>query len=239
MTEQELKCLHCAEVLHNGVTYGDGLSMLEQITHTANLVYGNTILTGEEAKTVYCAALLHKCFEPKRIVKWQLPLSEETVRRIAGDKVLAVVNELRGEPEDENKSKHDQWVEKAKWAKGLSHAAREILLAEKVINFRTSRDKPNPQKPLAWHLEYLETRMLMVEAIKDTNFALSQKAHQAKEEAETALIARAQGTHENGTASAPKTAVAPDDTVSPRKVAGQTNIAQARGKADNQNDGRA
>ena len=67
----------------------------------------------------------------------------------------------------------DLWLEKANWAKTLSQGAKEILLAEKVLNFQISRDKPNPQKSLSWHKEYIETRSLMVDEIASANAGLS------------------------------------------------------------------
>ncbi|MDD3668936.1 MAG: hypothetical protein PHX68_01425 [Alphaproteobacteria bacterium] len=180
MTPLENKCLHEARRLHADVAYGGGRTMLDQVMETALLINLCTDLSIEDRETAICAALLHKCFEPKRIVQGAAPLTEGDVRRLAGDKVLSVVRELMTEPEDKTKSKRDQWAEKAQWAKGLSQPAREILLAEKIVNFTTSRDRPNPSKPPEWHLEYFDTRMLMVEALKDTNNTLYRIACQMK-----------------------------------------------------------
>ncbi len=50
------------------------------------------------------------------------------------------------------------------------------------MNFRVSRDKPNPSKPLSWHKTYYQTRMLMVEALRDVNPRLYHLASQTKDE---------------------------------------------------------
>ena len=181
MTELENKCLFYATRLHEGVVYGGGLNMLAQVEGTTQLIRDHSNLTGEEKEVAICAALLHKCFEPKRIAEGQKPLTQQEIIDLAGEKVAAVIDELRSEPEDENKSKTEQWQEKAAWAKTLSPAAREILLAEKIMNFRTSRDNPNMKKALSWHIEYFKTRMLMVEAIKDTNPTLYKEAVAVKD----------------------------------------------------------
>ena len=182
MTELENKCLYHATRLHQGVVYGGGMVMLDQVKGTTELVKNHSKLDGEDKEIAVCAALLHKCFETKRIAEGIAPLTMEQVSQIAGPKVLSVIQELALEPEDETKTKMEQWQEKAEWAKGLSPQAQEILLAEKIMNFETSRDKPNPKKPLSWHQEYFQTRMLMVEALKDANPELYKIAAQTKEE---------------------------------------------------------
>lgn len=180
MKQLENKCLHIAEKLHGGVVYGGGMVMLDQIKGTTNFIKKHSNLKGEEREVAVLAALLHKCFEKKRIAEGVFPLTMDEVKKIAGDKVLSVIQELASEPEDKNKTKLEQWEEKAQWAKGLSHQAQEILLAEKIMNFETSRDKPNPNKPLAWHQEYFQTRMKMVDALKDVNPELYNIAVQTK-----------------------------------------------------------
>lgn len=182
MTALENKCLYQAQRLHEAVVYGGGLVMLDQIKATVALVQKHSQLTGDRKETVVCATLLHKSFEEKRIAEGVLPLTMDQVEHLAGLKVRSVVSELAGEPEDETKIKTEQWREKAEWAKGLSLEAQEILLAEKVVNFEVSRDRPNPKKPMSWHKEYYETRMLMVDALKEVNPTLFRLAVQTKNE---------------------------------------------------------
>ena len=182
MTPLEKKCLYYAEKLHSEVVYGGGLVMLDQVKGTTELVAKNSALAPEDKEVAVCAALLHKSWETKRIAEGVTPLTNADVAHIAGTKVAAVVAELATEPESEDKSKEDQWKEKAEWAKTLSPAAQEILLAEKIMNFRVSRDKPNMKKPLAWHAEYFKTRMLMVDALRDVNPALYREAVQTQTE---------------------------------------------------------
>lgn len=183
MTPLENKCLYLAEKLHDGVVYGGGLVMLDQIKGTHALLERNSMLDGVEKENALCAALLHKCWESKRIAPEQTPLTMDEVEKYTNPAVRQIVEELASEPEeDKNQTKTQQWQVKAKWAKQLSPAAREILLAEKIQNFEVSRDKPNPAKPLAWHQEYFQTRMLMVEAIKTTNDLLYRQALQTKNE---------------------------------------------------------
>ena len=182
MTKLENKCLYYAEKLHSGVVYGAGLVILDQVKGTTNIVKAHSNLTGDEKETAVLATLLHKCFEKKRIAEGVAPLTPNDVKKIAGEKVLSVIQELASEPEDKNKTKMGQWEEKAQWSKGLSHQAQEILLAEKIMNFEVSRDKPNPSKPLSWHQEYFQTRMLMVDALKEVNPTLYHIAVQTKNE---------------------------------------------------------
>ena len=182
MNALENKCLFYATRLHDGVVYGGGMVMLDQVKGTADLVKKHSALTGTKKEIAVCAALLHKCFEKKRIAEDVAPLTMEQVCEIAGPKVLSVIQELTTEPEDENKTKVEQWKEKADWSKTLSPQAQEILLAEKIMNFETSRDKPNPKKPLSWHQEYFQTRMILVDALKDVNHELYNIAVKTKNE---------------------------------------------------------
>lgn len=182
MSPLENKCLYQAKKLHQGVIFGNGLVMLDQIIATTNLVKQFSQLTADKKEITVCASLLHKCFESKRIAPDVSPMNLNSVELLAGSAVRAIVEELSTEPEDETKSKKEQWQEKAIWARALSPEAREILLAEKVVNFKVSRDQPNSKKPLTWHKEYYETRMLMVEAIKETNPHLYQLAVKIKNE---------------------------------------------------------
>lgn len=201
MTELENKALYYATRLHEGVIYGGGMVMLDQVKGTTKLVKEHSTLKGEEKDIVVCASLLHKCFETKRIAEGVAPLTAEQIEQIAGSKVLSVIQELMTEPEDENKTKTEQWKEKAEWAKTLSPHAQEILLAEKIMNFQTSRDRPNPKKPLSWHQEYFQTRMIMVDALKDVNPELYKIAVQTKEEGLRKIIAMQQTLSNGGRAS--------------------------------------
>lgn len=198
MTQLENKCLYYADRLHNGVVYGGGMVMLDQIKGTTNFVKKYSNLMGDEKETAVCAALLHKCFEKKRIADSVSPLTMEDVKQIAGEKVLSIIQELATEPEDKNKTKLAQWEEKAQWAKGLSPQAQEILLAEKIMNFETSRDKPNPSKPLAWHKEYFQTRMVMVDALKDVNPTLYNIALKTKNEGLAKIVTLQKGIENQG-----------------------------------------
>lgn len=196
-------CQRKAEELHAGVTYGDGLSMLDQVLGTKKLVEEFSRLQGQDKEVAMAAALLHKCFETKRINAGKA-LSTKEVESIAGPQVLSIITELQSEPENKSLSKKDQWAEKAEWAKTLSPAAQEIVLAEKIMNFETTRDRMNavrmanvpavrgatgvknpmisddPKSKPAWHKEYMETRMLVVDALQEVNprmYVRARKAH--------------------------------------------------------------
>ncbi len=154
-----------ASSLHKGVVYGGGMNMLDQVNRTAELV----AQSDADCDTVV-AAYLHKCQETKRIAKGVQPLSADYVKSHFGEKVAAIVTEVSSEPEEnKNQTKTEQWQEKTKWAAGLSKQAQTILLAEKVCNFETSCNKPNPEKAPEWHIAYFNTRMIMVEALKEAN----------------------------------------------------------------------
>mgnify|MGYP003571360734 CR=1 FL=1 len=195
-TEQN-KIKQCQEMalrLHAGVEYGKGLSMLDQVNETAALVQEKSNLPSDKKTDVICAAYLHKSQEVKRIAEGQSPLTDNEIAELAGQNVAKIVQILHQEPEDKNKTKQQQWEEKAEWARSLSakaqnandkfiaHAVQEILLAEKVQNFRTSRDKPNPKKTPIWHKQYYATRMVLVEALRDVNPALCNEAKLTKEQ---------------------------------------------------------
>lgn len=196
-------------VLHEGVTYGYGLSMTDQVLGTAGLVEKHSFLKGEDRENAIAAALLHKCFDKKRVYGGQIMRSTD-VEKLAGPKVLAIVKELATEPEDKSKSKAEQWDEKAAWAKTLSPAAQEILVAEKIMNFNTTRDRMktevmkrvgavkgiapapklsnDPKARPAWHREYIETRTKMVEALRENNIRLYIAARRARAEAMIKLM---------------------------------------------------
>lgn len=190
LTPLENKCLHAAEKLHSGVVYGGGMVMLDQVKGTAALIKQNSWLQDDDKEVAVCAALLHKCFEQKRITPGVDPLTMEQVDHLAGRNVVNVIQELALEPEDKTgtKSKKEEYEEIARWFKTLTPAAQEIVMAEKIMNFMTSRDKPNPKKPLSWHKEYLETRMLVVEEGKEVNASLYRIACKTKQEAMTKIL---------------------------------------------------
>lgn len=176
------KARHVAETLHNGVVYGGGLVMTDQVRRTADIVAGNTDLSSITVKLATVAAWLHKSFEKKRINENSQPLTSAQIENMFGTQVANIVSQLATEPEDETKSKHDQWVEKAQWATTLCPEAQLILMAEKLVNFEVSRDRPNMKKPLAWHKEYYETRSLMVDALAPRFPELAKEINAVKEE---------------------------------------------------------
>lgn len=221
------KCLYQAEKLHKGVVYGGGLVMLDQVVRTADVLKESLEGSEAEKSKAVCVALLHKCFEPKRISEGVEPLTIEQVAHLGGAEVARVVAELATEPAESDsmskarayvvneaniekylkdasegvkqffkdslnpsiakaecpkKTKAEEWQEKAEWAKTLSPLAQQVLLAEKVVNYEVSRDRPNMKKPLSWHKEYYETRQLMVEAIKEASPELYKVACQTKAE---------------------------------------------------------
>lgn len=222
------KCYYQAKCLHEGVTYGGGLVMLDQVIRTATILAGHSEGSSDEKKDAVCAALLHKCYEPKRIAEGVQPLTIDQVAKLAGENVAKVIAELATEPgekdsmpkarqfmaqeaniekylkeapeslkqyykesfkaeqtattEEQKKSKVEEWTEKSEWAKTLSPMAQQLLLAEKIVNYEVSRDRPNMKKPLAWHKEYFETRQIMVDAIQQASPKLYQIACKTKNE---------------------------------------------------------
>lgn len=160
--------LAIATDLHKDVIYGGGLNMLDQVKRTAELIQENT--QSEDKESVLIAAYLHKSQETKRISEGKAPISLIEIAQKFGYKTAKIVSELSFEPEeDKNQTKTEQWQEKTKWAKGLSKESQEILLAEKICNFETSCNNPNPKKAPSWHIEYFNTRMIMVDALKEAN----------------------------------------------------------------------
>jgi len=205
MTELVKRCMEKAVELHDGVKYGRDQVMLDQVKRVATLVEQQSNLTGEDKENAIAAAYLHKCFEPKRI-KSGVAMTEEEVLAISNPRVLKIVQELGTEPEDKSKTKMEQWEEKSGWARKLSTAAQEILLAEKVVNFETDgrwaaavvRSRvaaengkgPDPYQPapgskdsLEWHREYVATRTIMVDTLADVSPRLYAAARKARAEA--------------------------------------------------------
>lgn len=94
-------------------------------------------------------------------------------------------------PDAEKKER--EWLVKSVWAKGLSKEAKEMMLAEKIINFETSEKVVskllNPRvsaeekakaKPVEWHKNYLRLRMMAVESVKDANPEMYKRAVRSK-----------------------------------------------------------
>lgn len=188
--------------LHDGVKYGGGLVMSDQVQGTVDKI--TSLYEGENKDAVIMAAYLHKCRETKRINPGQKPYALSDVKKNFGPKVAEVVSELSSEPTgDELKArmaafrqenpnidlsdKEVEWTVLADWAKGLSKEAQAILLAEKLQNFEVSRDNPNMEKPISWHREYYNTRTIMVEAIKDVSPALYNECVKVKGQGMEAL----------------------------------------------------
>ena len=173
-----------AEKLHGPVTYGADLSMLDQVLRTAEL----TANAHPPCPDITIAALLHKCMEAKRIDPSVQPYTTDQLRQEFNANITSIVLEVASEPpESKDKSKIKIWQDKALWASQLSPEAQQILLAEKIANFETSRDKPNPKKPLSWHEEYMHTRMLLVEACKPASDVLYNQAQKTSNEALAAI----------------------------------------------------
>ena len=180
---------------HDGVVYGGGLVMTEQVLGTAQNI--GEYYNGSNQWETWLAAFLYKAREIKRLNPETKQAMEDDKRDNTGNAtnaifatrrdfsptVARIVSELSSEPvENSEQTKTQQWEEKTKWAKTLSREAQAILLAEKLQNFVVSRDKPNESKPPAWHIEYYKTRMIMVEAIKGASPALYKECVKVAEE---------------------------------------------------------
>jgi (p)ppGpp synthase/HD superfamily hydrolase len=196
--EKLLLAATMAMSLHGDVTYGGGLSMMDQVLSVVDFLYealeGDDDVPGVYNATspfatqysvtdLIVAGFLHKSFEAKRIHEDAEPIDNMRLEELFGEDVAAIVGDLASEPpEPDNLSKEELWAEKADWAACLLAPAQMILLAEKAANFETSRDKPNPSWPLSRHQEYYETRMLMVERIKDASPTLYDVAVKIRDE---------------------------------------------------------
>ncbi len=187
---------------HGDVVYGGGLVMTEQLIGTVNKI--KKFYKGSNEDNILLAAHLYKAIDRKRlnedtteIIK-QAGLYDEnadfltrafesdadlhsrnTYAAIAEDfspEVADIVKEICSEPQEkEGQSKTEQWEEKAAWAKELSKEAQVILLAEKLQNFEVSRSKPNPKWPPQKHIDYYNTRMIMVNTLKSASPELYQE----------------------------------------------------------------
>lgn len=190
MTPVENKAIHVAEELHGNVKFGKSSTMIEQLRKTREILAENTELMGEDRDILLAAAWLNKCHEAKRIdtENGKTPWVLADVEKHFGAKVAKVVGELMTEPDEpEHLTKMQQWAIKADWAQTLSVEAQQILLAEKIINYMQTRDDPTPKWSVARHKEYLDSRDLMVEAIKGASSKLYQLSRKVKAEALVSL----------------------------------------------------
>ena len=190
MTPLVNKALTVAIDLHGTVKFGKSSTMIEQLKKTVDILDNHSELSGEERDVLLAAALLNKCHEPKRIdtENGKKPWSKEEVKVHFGEKVGSIVAELMTEPDEpEHLSKMEQWAIKADWAKGLSVQAQQILLAEKIINYQQTRDDPTPKWSVERHAEYLNSRQLMVDAIKEASPKLYALAFETRAQAFVSL----------------------------------------------------
>lgn len=186
-----LKAQELAYLLHNGKEYGRNSNMYEQIKALVEVLNPYTTLQGQDKDTLLAAAWLSKSNEPSKLGPEQQPLSISDISSIFGADVSKIVDELCTEEKKEKEAeraykqgqldqgvkqedlkkepKESVWLKKSIAALTLSHGAREILMAEKQSNFINDADTTRTKKGYAWHIEYYTTRMLMVEALKDTN----------------------------------------------------------------------
>lgn len=180
-----------ARSLHEGKEYGKNSNMYEQIKSLVTVLDEYTTLQGTDKENLLAAAWLSKSIEPSKLAPGKEALSLEAIADACGQQTAEIVNELctqekkekdaekaykqsqlnAGVPEDalRKEPKDSVWLKKSQDAIHLSHGAREILMAEKQSNFINDADTSHTKKGYAWHIEYYMTRMLMVEALKDTN----------------------------------------------------------------------
>ena len=155
--------------LHAGVEYGGGLVMTNQLNGTANAI--DIHYKGMDKIAVLITALLSKAWETKRH-------NEETKNNPnARNSYDALVEDFGKNIADNIKAMSTEpdtkdWNEMAVWAEKQNSQVQAVLLAEKLQNFIVSRDKPNPKKEPAWHINYYKSRMVMVEAIREACPAL-------------------------------------------------------------------
>ena len=162
-----------ARRLHEKVPYGKGSNMYAQVQATAQEIFAN--VNSNERSFLFGIALLHKSRGKKRIIADQEPLSDSYIERYFSEAGVKIIRELASEPDDiarrEGESDYDYQMRdaqaKAEWAKGLSSGAKKILLAEKLANFKTSLENPNPKWNPEKHATYYISRMTVAEAIKD------------------------------------------------------------------------
>ena len=154
---------------HAGVEYGGGLVMTNQVNGAANAI--DIHYKGMDKIAVLITALLSKAWETKR-------LNEETKNNPnARNSYDALVEDFGKNIADNIKAMSTEpdtkdWYEMAAWAEKQNPQVQAVLLAEKLQNFIVSRDNPNPKKEPAWHINYYNTRMIMVEALREACPAL-------------------------------------------------------------------
>lgn len=149
---------------HSGVEYGGGLVMTNQLNGTANAI--DKHYKGQDKSEVLMTALLSKAWETKRHNEAtknnpNARNSYEALVEDFGQKVADNIKAMSTEPDTKD------WHEMAEWAQQQNPQVQAVLLAEKLQNFIVSRDKPNPKKEPAWHINYYNTRMIVVDALKD------------------------------------------------------------------------
>lgn len=149
---------------HSGVVYGGGMVMTDQLNGTASAI--DRLYKGKDKTEVLVTALLSKAWETKRhnAETQNNPNagnSYEDLMKVFGPTVANNIRAMAGEPDSKD------WHEMAAWAKKQNPQVQAVLLAEKLQNFIVSRDRPNPKKEPAWHINYYQTRMIMVDAIKE------------------------------------------------------------------------
>lgn len=191
MSELIQKAKETARDLHEGKAYGKNSNMFEQIKGLVEVLDTYTTLNGKEKETLIAAAWLSKSIEHSKLAEGKNALDVQGIQALCGNDVAEIVQQLCTEEAKEKAAekqyKADQlakgiaeqdvksepkdaiWLKKSIDAQGLSHASREILMAEKQSNFINDADTSKTKKGHAWHIEYYLTRMLMVEALKDTN----------------------------------------------------------------------
>ena len=157
----ELKpVLEYVSSLHKGVAYGQ-TDMLDHVLRVADTVYMAT----EGDLRLTKAALVHKSFEAKRISSGK-PCDLEQIEDLVGEGAALAAFELQNYDDRTDKATR---AEKIGGAKHLSREAKIILMAEKIVNFRTSIDSPNPQKPFDWHVNYFQSRIDVARAASNAH----------------------------------------------------------------------
>ena len=154
---------------HQGVEYGGGLVMTTQLNGTANAI--DIHYKGKDKTDVLITALLSKAWETKH--------HNETTKNNpnARNSYDALVEDFGKSIADNIKAMSTQpdtkdWHEMSAWAQKQNQQVQAVLLAEKLQNFIVSHSKPNPKKEPAWHINYYNTRMVMVEALREACPAL-------------------------------------------------------------------
>ena len=154
---------------HKGVEYGGGLVMTNQLNGTANAI--DIHYKGMDKTDVLITALLSKAWDAKRHNEETKnnPNARNTYEALVedfGKNIADNIQAMSTEPDTKD------WREMATWAEKQNPQVQAVLLAEKLQNFIVSRDKPNPKKEPAWHIDYYNTRMIMVEALREAYPAL-------------------------------------------------------------------